>query len=136
LFLAAWNRFHCGYLPGMKAVIPVLILTGALLAWCGEKKTATPAQATNTPTADGNPITAPVDYLGAVGQAQKQAAKVVDLVQVQQAVRQFQAAEARLPKDLEELIKEGYLPALPELPAGLKFEYNARTGEVKAVPSQ
>lgn len=120
----------------MKAVIPVLILTGALLAGCGEKRTAAPAQATNSPTGSGNPITAPVDYIGAVGQAQKQAAKVVDLVQVQQAVRQFQAAEERLPKDLDELVKEGYLPALPKLPAGLKFEYNARTGEVKAVPGR
>lgn len=114
----------------------MLILTGALLAGCGEKKTTNPAQTTNTPPAGGNPITAPADYIGAVGQAQKQAAKVVDLVQVQQAVRQFQAAEERLPKDLDELVREGYLPALPKLPAGLKFEYNVKTGEVRAVPSR
>lgn len=136
LFLAAWIHFRRGYLPVMKAGIPVLILTGALLAGCGEKKTTNPAQTTNTPTTGGNPITAPADYIGTVGQAQKQAAKVVDLVQVQQAVRQFQAAEERLPKDLEELVREGYLPALPKLPAGLKFEYNVKTGEVRAVPSR
>lgn len=118
----------------MKMSLFVLLLTAALSSSCGGKPKESTPSATNA--AAGNPITAPVDYVGAVGHAQKQAAKVVDLVQVQQAIRQFQAAEDRYPKTLDELVREGYLPALPRLPAGLKFEYNPATGQVRAVPTQ
>lgn len=117
----------------MKMTLFVL-LAAALASGCGGKPKEPTPSVTNT--AGGNPITAPVDYVGAVGQAQKQAAKVVDLVQVQQAIRQFHAAEDRYPKTLDELVREGYLPALPRLPAGLKFEYNPATGQVRAVPAQ
>lgn len=118
----------------MKATLCVLLAVAAVGSGCGGKSRETTPSATNT--AGGNPITAPVDYVGAVGQAQKQAAKVVDLVQVQQAIRQFHAAEDRYPRTLDELVREGYLPALPRLPAGLKFEYNPVTGQVRAVPAQ
>lgn len=114
----------------MLSVLALAVIAGA---GCGGRPKETPATATN---AASNPLTAPADYVGAVGQAQKTAAKVVDLVQVQQAIRQFQAGEGRNPKTLEELIKEGYLAALPRLPAGLKFDYNPATGQVKAVPAQ
>jgi hypothetical protein len=118
----------------MKTTLCVLLAAAALGSGCGGKPKEPAPSTTNT--AGGNPITAPVDYVGAVGQAQKQAAKVVDLVQVQQAIRQFHAAEDRYPKTLDELVREGYLPALPKLPAGLKFEYNPATGQVRAVPGQ
>ncbi len=118
----------------MKAMFCAVLVGAALGAGCGGKPKEPVPSATNA--ASGNPITAPVDYVGAVGQAQKQAAKVVDLVQVQQAIRQFQAAEERYPKNLEELVREGYLPALPKLPAGLQFEYNPASGQVRAVPTR
>jgi hypothetical protein len=118
----------------MKMLWSTGLLAVVLSVGCGGKPKETPAPATNA--ASGNPLTAPVDYVGAVGQAQKTAAKVVDLVQVQQALRQFQAGEGRNPATLEELVKEGYLAALPKLPAGLKLDYNPATGQVKAVPTQ
>jgi len=118
----------------MKMLWSTGLLAAALSAGCGGKPKEAPAPASNA--ASGNPITAPVDYVGAVGQAQKTAAKVVDLVQVQQALRQFQAGEGRHPATLEELVKEGYLAALPKLPAGLKLDYNPATGQVRAVPAQ
>lgn len=118
----------------MKTLWSTGLLAAALSAGCGGKSKETPAPATNA--ASGNPLTAPVDYVGAIGQAQKQAAKVVELVQVQQAIRQFQAAEDRYPKTLDELVQAGYLPALPRLPASMKFDYNPATGQVRAVPAQ
>lgn len=118
----------------MKTLLPLVSLAAGLLAGCGGKPQPSASTAA-TNTATGNPITAPVDYVGAIGQAQKQAAKVVELVQVQQAIRQFQAAEDRYPKSLDELVQEGYLPALPRLPPGLKFAYNPATGQVRAVPA-
>lgn len=127
-----WHGVRPGYLADMKATIFAALVGAALGAGCGGKPKESAPSATNA--ASGNPITAPVDYVGAVGQAQKQAAKVVDLVQVQQAIRQFQAAEDRYPKTLEELVREGYLPALPKLPAGLQLEYNPATGQARAAP--
>ena len=112
------------------------LLATALLAGCGKSKPVTSAGTTNAPNSGGNPLTAPVDYVGAVGQAQKHAVKVVDTVQVQQAVQQFHAAEDRYPKDLEELVKEGYLPRLPQLPRGMEYAYNPASGQVKAVPAK
>lgn len=118
----------------MKTTVAVLSLAACLLSACGKNNPpATTSTETTNPSTTGNPLTAPVDYLGAVGQAQKHAVKIVDLVQVQQAIRQFQAAENRFPTDLNELIKEGYLAALPKLPANMKYEYAAKTGQVKAV---
>ncbi len=121
----------------MKYLTGLALAGLGLLAGCGRSpdKTATSGQ-TNPAASSGNPITAPVDYLGAVGQAQKQAARVVELVQIQQALRQFHAAEGRYPKDLQELVKEGYLPALPRLPRGYRIEYNPASGQVRAVPTQ
>ncbi len=112
----------------------------ALLAatGCGEKtaKKAAPA-ATNggSTTGAGNPLTAPVDYLGAVGAAQKQAQRFGDLTPVQQAVRAFQAGEERMPANLQELVTEGYLPKLPVPPKGFALVYDPRTGQVRFAPA-
>lgn len=104
------------------------------LGWvgCAKKEApATVAQSTNPPSSSGNPITAPVDYLGAVGKAQKLATKTVDLTSLTQAIRQFHAAEDRYPRNLNELVAEGYLPRLPAAPPGTRLEYNAARGEVR-----
>ncbi|MBK9138734.1 MAG: hypothetical protein IPM17_08235 [Verrucomicrobia bacterium] len=115
--------------------IGISLLAGTLtFVGCGKDHRASGAASTNQP-ATGNPMTAPADYLGAVGQAQKHAAKVVDTVQVQQAIRQFQAAEERLPKDLAELVKEGYLPRIPALPQGMRYDYNPANGQIRVVPA-
>jgi hypothetical protein len=119
----------------MKRMAVTLLAIAVWLIGCGKKDPAPVPPATNQPIS-GNPITAPVDYLGAVNQAQKHAVKVVDTVQVQQAVQQFHAAEDRYPRDLAELVKEGYLPKIPPLPAGMKYQYNPTTGQIKAVPAR
>jgi hypothetical protein len=120
----------------MKARIVAGVLLVCAFAGCGKSKPATATGATNAAASGGNPITAPVDYLGAVVQAQKHSVKVVDTVQVQQAIQQFHAAEDRYPKGLDELVKEGYLARLPQLPAGMQYDYSAANGQVKAVPAK
>lgn len=119
----------------MKRLTVTLLTMSLAVAGCGKRDSAPTPPATNQP-ASGNPITAPVDYLGAIGQAQKQAAKVVDLAQVQQAIQQFRAAEDRYPKELGELVKEGYLAKIPSLPAGMNYQYNPATGQIRAVPAR
>ena len=84
----------------------------------------------------GNPVTAPVDYLGAVNKGRKKAIGEVGLMQVNSALNQFQASNFRPAKSLQELMAEGYLTVLPELPAGMKWHYNTETGKASIVRAQ
>ncbi len=81
----------------------------------------------------GGAATAPLDYLAAQGQAKRTSQKVVDLAQVQQALKLFEAAEDRRPRDLSELVKAGYLAAVPQPPPGQVLRYDPATGEVRMV---
>jgi hypothetical protein len=74
-----------------------------------------------------------VDYLAAVAQAKKHSEKVIDVVQINQAITFFHEAEERFPADLNELVAKHYLRAVPKAPYGMKFVYDAKTGEVKVV---
>ena len=110
------------------------LMAGAvILSGCGKQPPAA-AQPTNTPSAGGNPITAPVDYLGAVNQARKSSERKLDVVSLKQAIEQFQVAEERFPKSLDELVAKRYLGRLPAPPPGMKFDYDPQAGTVKVLP--
>ncbi len=110
------------------------LAAGLVLAGCGSSDSGKSAQATNaTPNYNtGNPITAPVDYIGALGQAQKFAIKTIDVSYLNQAVQQFNAAEGRLPKDLKELVPN-YVGKMPQAPYGSKIVYDTNSGTVTVV---
>ncbi len=121
-----------------KLLLVVPICIG--LAGCAKKgesapaqPTNAPAQPTNKPAASGNPLTAPVDYLGAVAQAKHVAEKTVDLASVTRTIQLFQESEDRLPKDLNEFVSMKYIQSLPKLPSGMSYAYNPASGEVRAV---
>lgn len=114
-------------------VLALAVLWGA--AGCGKKGAEPKAAATNAPTG-GNPLTAPVDYLGAAAQAKRVSEKTVDLAALRQAIQLFYAQEDRFPRDLQELVNEKYLGALPPPPAGMQFKYNPANGEVSLVPGK
>jgi hypothetical protein len=79
----------------------------------------------------GNPITAPVDYLGAVNKAKKTAVKTVDLASIQQAINLFQANEDRFPTNLQEVVTKNYIREIPAAPSGYRLTYDPRTGSAK-----
>lgn len=83
--------------------------------------------------AAGNPVTAPVDYLGAVAKGQQTAVKTLGAVSLDSAIKAFFDQESRYPKDLNELVTSGVLPKLPTAPAGMKFDYDPATGRAKVV---
>jgi hypothetical protein len=119
-------------LRDMKAYF--LAASVLVLAGCGDKPAA-PAKPAASGNSSGNPITAPVDYLGAVAKGKKTAVKVTDLVSVKQAITMFHNEEERFPKSLKELIDTGYATAIPAPPYQMKYEYNPASGEVKIVPA-
>ena len=118
----------------MRAPGYLFLITGFLLVGCAKKEEPAQAKPANSSVSGGNPITAPVDYLGAVAKAHKTSVKAIDTAYINQAVQFFNASEGRYPKDLNELITEKYLPKLPDLPAGTKLEYNPASGQVRIVP--
>ena len=81
-------------------------------------------------TSAGNPLTAPLDYVGAVGKAKKSSEKRLNLANLQNAIKQFQAVEGRYPKTLNELVTEGYFSRAPRPPRGMRYVYNPKTGQV------
>ena len=105
-----------------------MLSVAALAAGCGDS--SKPGTAAN---AVSNAVTAPVGYLGAVVQAQKYSEKQIDLAYVNEAIQQFQAAEGRLPKDLNEMVAMHYLGKVPEAPYGYKIVYDAAAGSIKVV---
>ena len=110
----------------------LLLLSAALfLAGCS-KKEATAAKPTNE-SASGNPLTAPVDYLGAVAKAKHYSEKTIDMTSINQAIQLFYAQEDRFPKDLNELVSKHYIAGLPPAPAGFRWAYNPQTGEIRGV---
>lgn len=112
-----------------------VVLAVLVLAGCGSKETQPTPPSTNatTTTSSGNPVTAPVDYLGAVSKAQQQAVKTTSTVGLQQAINHFQVQEGRYPKDLNELVAKETISSLPAPPAGMKYNYNPTTGQVTVV---
>ncbi len=117
------NRTPRGALNGGLLVVLVWMFSGCDNAASSGKNGSSPA-------------TAPLDYLAAQGQAKKHSEKVVSLAQVQQALQQFQASEDRWPKDLQELVKAGFLAAVPVAPAGQRVVYDSSAGTVRMVRAQ
>lgn len=101
-----------------------------LLAGCDSKSGS---EKNTSNTAGGSLLTAPVDYLDAVGKAQQKAVKTVDVASLTQAIQMFNVQEDRFPKDLNELVEKQYIARIPEAPYGSKIVYDAKAGTVKVV---
>jgi hypothetical protein len=114
----------------------LLVLIAALaLVGCSKKQDSTAITKTNE-SASGNPITAPVDYLGAVAKAKKYSEKAIESTSINQAIQLFYAQEDRFPKDLQELVAKHYIGGIPPAPTGMRWAYNPQNGEIRTVQQQ
>jgi uncharacterized lipoprotein YajG len=111
----------------------LVVITAILLVGCSKQDSTAAKQPTNQ-SASGNPITAPVDYLGAVAKAKQHSDKVVETTSINQAIQLFYAQEDRFPRDLNELVAKHYIGGVPPAPNGMGWVYNPQTGDLKAVP--
>ena len=115
----------------MKALPILALMAGLFLAGCKKEETSAPKSSTSS---GGNPVTAPVDYLGAAARAKQNADKTVTSAGLDKAIQLFAANEGRYPKDLNELVRPDYLNAIPPPPVGMQYSYNPTNGVVKLVP--
>ena len=116
----------------MKTPFCLSITTCLLLVGCGGESDKS-ATATNTTSSGSTPLSAPADYVGALGKAKQTAEKTADTARLNEAVQMFNVEKGRYPKDLNELVTEKYVPRLPAAPYGMKLDYDAATGKVKVV---
>jgi hypothetical protein len=116
----------------MKILFGLSLGASLLLMGCGESSDK-PGQATNGAAAGSSPLSAPADYVGALGKAQQAAVKTVDTTSLNEAIQMFNVEHGRNPKDLNELVEGKYIPKIPAAPYGMKLEYDAATGKVKVV---
>lgn len=72
-------------------------------------------------------------YARNLASAQTVAGKTIDEAALNRAVQQFGAMEGRLPKSLEELVSEKYLPEIPKAPLGHRIDYDPNSGKVTVV---
>ena len=117
----------------MKQCLLLSLAAGLFLIGCGESSDPS-AGATNSAAGGSSPLSAPADYVGALGKAQQSAVKTVDTTSLNQAIQMFGVENGRNPKDLNELVEKKFIPKIPDAPRGMKLEYDAAAGKVKAVP--
>ncbi|MGP8199231.1 MAG: hypothetical protein ACLQU4_07000 [Limisphaerales bacterium] len=114
----------------MRNSFGLIVLAGALiLVGCGKEQstsTTTPAPSASPSSHDG--------YLGTLVKGQQTAVKGIDTAALNQEVQLFNVQEGRLPKDLNELVTKQYIPKLPQVPVGMKLNYDAALGKVTVVP--
>jgi hypothetical protein len=117
----------------MKRLLCLSLVVSFVLIGCGERSDKSP-QPTNGAAGGSSPLSAPADYVGALGKAKQTAVKTVDTTSLNQAVQMFNVDNGRNPKDLNELVEKKYIPKLPDAPYGMKLDYDATSGKVKVVP--
>ena len=116
----------------MKKAFTFLFAAACLcyFAACKQEKKA----ATTSDTSSGNPLTAPADYVGALGKAQKSAQKTLSTVGIDQALKTFYTDQGRFPTNLNELVSKGTISQVPPPPRGMKYDYDSKAGTIKVVP--
>lgn len=118
----------------MKPQLFSALASALLLAACGGSDPK-PAEAKKAPSKLGdNPVAAPLDYIAAIGKAQKASIGRLEQAKLIDAIQKFEASEGRAPKDLNELVP-GFITAIPPAPAGMKLEYHAADGSFMFVPA-
>ena len=116
----------------MKRSFYLSLAATLLLIGCGQSSDK-PAQPTNGTAGGSSPLSAPADYVGALGKAQQTAVKTVDTTSLNQAIQMFNVENGRNPTDLNELVQKKFIPSIPAAPYGMKLEYDAAEGKVKVV---
>jgi hypothetical protein len=104
----------------MKIYLGLLVSISAILVvGCGKNDNSAPS-----------PSSAPSGYIGTLEKGQQSSVKAVDVTSLNQDIQLFNVQEGRNPKGLDELVSKHYIGALPEVPQGMKFVYDAAQGKV------
>ena len=115
-------------------LIMQLALVAGLSACSGRGNEEEKLRSANDEEVGTNPLNAPAEYLGAVGQAKRFSEAQSAIASLGQAIKMFEIEFDRLPASLQELVDEGQLSVLPKAPFQMAFRYDSKTGKVTAEP--
>ena len=115
----------------MKKAFTFLFAVACLCFFSGCKDKSVPNA---SDTSSGNPLSAPADYVGALGKAKKSMEKTLSTVGIDKALQTFYTEQGRFPTNLNELVANRTLSSIPNPPFGMKYDYNSKTGTFKVVP--
>ena len=101
-------------------VCAALISVALLAAGCGDKSRDSGSSSSG-------------DNLPGAIKAQRDATMTLDTNALTKAIDRFNVDIGRNPKDLDELVKEKYISAVPKPPFGTKIVYDAASGRVNIV---
>ncbi len=118
----------------MKISFYLSLLACVVLVGCGGSSDKPPQTTNGAASGSSSPLNAPADYVGALGKAKQTAVKTVDTASLNQAIQMFNVENGRNPKDLNELVEKKMIPRIPDVPRGMKLDYDATAGKVKVVP--
>ena len=122
----------------MKTILLLPLALALVTAGCGQSSSDGPQPVFAPDKTEKSGVasiaTAPVDYLKSAADAHHTATKAIDLTSVTKAIELFQVEKGRFPKDLDELVKEKFMPFVPTPPFGSKLVYDATAGTVKIIP--
>lgn len=105
------------------------------LSACGEGENSENGSGDTNQTS-GNPITAPVDYLGAVANAKKSTEGKLAIAQLEQAVNYYKIENGSFPKSLDDLLSSDHLSRMPKVPYKTKLSYDPNTGKVDIIAAE
>jgi hypothetical protein len=75
-------------------------------------------------------VTAPADYVHVGFQAGEKAKATLGLMTLNKAISQYRIEHGSNPSSLEQLRAGGYVPEIPPAPAGQRYRYDPRSGQV------
>ena len=113
--------------------LALLLLGVVALSGCGDKSSAPAAGGTNSSGTNASVLTAPVDYLRAVGDSKQKAQGTLDTTSIDKAAELFNVDKGRYPNSIDEMVKEKYLPTTPSAPYGTKLQYDSKSGKSSVV---
>ncbi len=109
----------------MKNILLLTIV--AVVAGCGPNaRTGLPSE--ENIVVDEAAVSAEIEAID--DQTEREAIRRAGLLTLNEAVKGFKVIHKRFPATLNEVVAEGMLHSLPDLPVGTIFDYNAETGEV------
>ena len=115
-------------------LVPALGFCVLLVACGGSDPKPAEAKKAEPSKLGENPVAAPLDYIAAIGKAQRASISRLDQSKLIDAIQKFEAGESRPPKTLDELVTMKYIAAIPPAPKGMRLEYTAADGSFMYVP--
>ncbi len=107
----------------MKIPIYIFLLFPAVLLF-----SCSPGE---TPEDEVSVLNAPSQYMGVMKRSMDMASSIEPEAELKHVIDLFYFYENRYPRNLDELVEEGYMEDIPQIPRSMQIIYDPGTGRVE-----